>query len=61
MMIFFFVDYDCILLKAEVLSTVPSHVSLSECNRSRGECGCTLSLLMNFKEGVFVVHNFQKM
>jgi len=48
LMIFF--DYDCILLKAEILSTVPSHVSLPECNRSWGGCGCTLPLLMNSKK-----------
>jgi len=47
-MIFF--DYDCILLKAEILSTVPSPVSFPECNRSRGECGCALPLLMNSKK-----------
>jgi len=39
---FVFLDYDCILLKAEVLSIVLSHVSLLERNRSRGGCRCTL-------------------
>jgi len=29
---------------------VLSHVSLPECDRSRGGCGCTLPLLMNSKK-----------
>ena len=47
---YLFLGCDCILLKAEVLSIVLSHVSLPECNCSRGGCCCTLQLLMSSKK-----------
>jgi len=53
-------DYDCILLKTEVLSMVLSHVSLPEFNRSR-RMMIYASHTHEFKESVFVVHTFQKM
>ena len=46
---FVFLDHDCILLKAEVLSIMLSHVSFPECNCSRGGCWCTLQLLTSSK------------
>ena len=58
---FVFLDYDRILLEAEVFSIVLSHVSLPECNRSRGECGCTLQLLMNSKKACLLFTFFKKM
>jgi len=53
-------DYDCILLKAEVLSIVLSHVSLLECNRSWIGCWCTLQLLVSSKKVCLLFTLFKK-
>jgi len=58
---FVFLDCDCILLKAEVLSTVLSRVSLSEYNRSRGGCWCTFHLLTSSKRVCLLFTLFKKM